>query len=54
MQEKENKWYALFVMTGEEDKVKERLQYKLGNSNLKVIVPKRRLKEKKTVFGNIR
>lgn len=47
MQNRDSKWYVLFVMTGEEDKVKERLEYKLKNINLKVIVPKRRLREKK-------
>ena len=40
-------WYALFVVTGDEDKVKERLVYKLKQSDLKVVVPKRRLRERK-------
>lgn len=48
-----NNWYALFVMTGKEDILKERLQYRLRDKNLRVIVPKRRLREKKTVYGNI-
>jgi transcription termination/antitermination protein NusG len=47
MQDKDNKWYVLFVMTGKEDKVKERLQYRLKNKSLKVIVPKRRLRERR-------
>lgn len=40
-------WYALFVVTGDEDNVKERLLYKLNQSDLKVVVPKRRLRERK-------
>jgi len=39
-------WYALFVVTGEEDKVKERLNYSYSD-RLKVLVPKRRLRERK-------
>lgn len=39
-------WYALFVMTGEEDKVKERLIYRFGESNLRILVPKRRMRER--------
>lgn len=41
------KWYALFVLTGEEDKVKERLQYRFRGSKLKFILPRRKLREKK-------
>lgn len=41
------KWYALFVCTGEEDHVKERLQYKLKDRGLKIVVPKRKLRERK-------
>lgn len=41
------KWYALFVLTGEEENVKRRLQYKFQGKNLKFIVPKRRLVERK-------
>lgn len=43
----QRKWYALFVVTGDEDNVKERLEYKLKQSELKVVVPKRRLRERK-------
>jgi len=39
-------WYAIFVYTGEEDKVKERLKFKLGDE-LRLVVPKRRLQERK-------
>lgn len=39
-------WYALFVVTGEEDNVKERLQYKF-NDKFRVVVPKRELRERK-------
>jgi transcriptional antiterminator NusG len=41
-----NNWYALFAITGEEDKVKERLEYRLRDRNLRVIVPKRKIKER--------
>lgn len=40
-------WYALFTITGDEDNVKERICYRLKNSNIKVIVPKRKLLERK-------
>ena len=40
-------WYALFVLTGQEEKVKERLQYRFGNSEIRFIVPKRKLMERK-------
>lgn len=39
-------WYALFVVTGEEDKVKERLNYKFSD-RFRFLVPKRRLRERK-------
>jgi transcription termination/antitermination protein NusG len=39
-------WHALYVKTGEEDKVKERLLYRFDTC-LKVLVPKRRLRERK-------
>lgn len=41
-----NNWYALFVVTGEEDKVKERLGYRFRDK-LRILVPKRKLKERK-------
>ncbi|MCX7842016.1 MAG: antiterminator LoaP [Clostridia bacterium] len=41
-----NRWYALFVVTGEEDNVKERLQFKFKDS-IRILVPKRKLKERK-------
>jgi transcriptional antiterminator NusG len=48
MLEQEGKsWYVLFVVTGDEDNVKERLTYKLKLSDLKVVVLKRRLRERK-------
>lgn len=40
-------WHALFVETGEEDKVKERLLYRFRDNNLRIIVPKRKLRERK-------
>lgn len=42
-----DRWYALFVLTGEEDHVKERLEYRFRNSKFKFIVPKRKLMERK-------
>ncbi|MDO8685610.1 MAG: antiterminator LoaP [Clostridiales bacterium] len=41
-----NDWYAVFVVTGAEDKVKERLEYRFG-TDIRVLVPKRRLRERK-------
>lgn len=45
--EDSGKWYALFVLTGDEDKVKERLEYRFAHSKLNFIVPKRKLRERK-------
>lgn len=42
----EKKWYALFVTTGEEDKVKERIHFRMKDE-LKALVPKRRMRERK-------
>jgi transcriptional antiterminator NusG len=39
-------WYALFVKTGEEEKVKEWMRYQFGD-RFKVLVPKRKLRERK-------
>lgn len=39
-------WYALFVLTGEEDNVKERLLYRFQDK-FRIIVPKRKLRERK-------
>jgi len=44
--EQNDNWYALFVVTGEEDKVKERLNYKFSD-RFRFLVPKRRLRERK-------
>lgn len=41
-----NKWYAAFVETGSEDKVKLRLEYRL-HDKLFFYVPKRKLRERK-------
>lgn len=40
-----DKWYALFVATGNEDRVKERLHFSLG-TELRAVVPKRRMRER--------
>ncbi|QNU66630.1 antiterminator LoaP [Ruminiclostridium herbifermentans] len=42
----ERKWYAVFVTTGEEDKVKERIHFRMYDE-LKALVPKRRMRERK-------
>jgi len=41
-----NNWHALFCKTGQEDKVKERLEYRLKDK-FDIIVPKRRLRERR-------
>lgn len=41
------KWYALFVATGQEDDVKERLKFRFDENELKVLVPKRKMRERK-------
>lgn len=47
LKEECDKWYALFVVTGDEDDVKERVLYRLGSRGIKAVVPKRRLFERK-------
>lgn len=42
-----NIWHALFVRTGDEDNVKERLLYRLGDKDLRILVPKRKMRERK-------
>ena len=44
-------WYALFVKSGQEENIKQRLEYKLSDS-MKILIPKRKLKERKN--GDIR
>ena len=44
--ETKDNWYAVFVTTGDEDNVKERINYKL-NHHLRAIVPKRKMRERK-------
>lgn len=44
--DEETKWYALFVITGEEDKVKRTIHFRMRNE-LKAFVPKRRMIERK-------
>lgn len=44
-------WYAAFVVTGEEDRVKERLIYRYED-RVRVMVPKRRLKERRNGTWN--
>jgi transcription termination/antitermination protein NusG len=40
------KWYALFVATGQEDKVRERIYFRMKDE-LRALVPKRRMRERK-------
>lgn len=41
-----NNWYAVFAKSGQEDKVKERLEYRFDD-RFRIIVPKRKLRERK-------
>lgn len=41
-----DEWHSFFVMTGEEEKAKERIKYRLQDG-YKVVVPKRKLKIRK-------
>ncbi len=45
-EERKDNWYALFVLTGEEENVKERLKYRFRDE-LRILVPKRKLRERK-------
>lgn len=45
-EESKDNWYALFVETGQEDNVKERINYRLKD-RYKILVPKRKLRERK-------
>ena len=45
-----NNWYALYVLTGREDYMRNMLERRLENdrvSNLRIVVPKRKLRERK-------
>lgn len=46
------KWHAIFVETGKEDRVKEWLQIELKESNIRILVPKRKLRERKEGIWN--
>jgi transcriptional antiterminator NusG len=48
------KWYALFVMTGKEEKVRERLKYRLQDKKIKIVIPKRKIRERKNGIWEIR
>lgn len=41
-----DEWHCIFVVTGEEDKVRDRIKYRLQD-NLTVVVPKRKLRLRK-------
>ena len=41
-----NGWHALFVVTGQEDNVRERLVYRFGD-RYRILIPKRKLRERK-------
>lgn len=48
-----DEWYALFVLTGDEDKVKKRLDYRL-QGDVRVVVPKRKLRERRNgIWRNV-
>jgi transcriptional antiterminator NusG len=42
----DNEWYALFVLTGQEEKVKQRLMYRFDD-RIRIVVPRRVLRERK-------
>ena len=46
MMNKDSAWYAIFVKTGEENLVKERLDYRFGGNPV-VMIPKKIIKERK-------
>lgn len=43
----EHKFYAVFAVTGDEDNVKKRIEYTFKGANVRAIVPKRQLRERK-------
>lgn len=47
-----NHWYGIFVETGDEDRVKERLKYRLTD-DFTVVVPKRKLRIRRNGTWNI-
>ena len=44
-------WHAIFVMTGNEQTVKDKIAYTFRNTNILPIVPKRRIYERKMVWN---
>jgi len=42
-----DKWQAVFVLTGHEDIVKEKIEYALQGSSIRVVVPKRCIRERR-------
>lgn len=42
-----DRWYALFVLTGQEEKVREKLKYRFKNKEMNFIIPRRKLRERK-------
>lgn len=40
-------WHAVFVMTGDEDTVKQKIAYAFNGTEIKAVVPKRLIKERK-------
>ncbi|SHJ41372.1 antiterminator LoaP [Thermoclostridium caenicola] len=46
-EDESQQWHAVFVLTGNEDPVKEKIEYALGNSGVRAVVPKRRIMERK-------
>ena len=45
--ENQDRWYSVFVKTGDEDNVRKRLEYRFTDRNFNVFVPKRMLRERK-------
>lgn len=46
-EDESEQWHAVFVLTGNEDPVKEKIEYALGCSGVRAVVPKRRIMERK-------
>lgn len=46
-EDESEQWHAVFVLTGNEDPVKEKIEYALGCSGIRAVVPKRRIMERK-------
>jgi len=46
-EDESRQWHAVYVLTGNEDPVKEKIEYALGGFGVRAVVPKRRIVERK-------